>query len=225
MATVLPGYTFDRRTARYHRESNRQFVDRKHILRLLDTQISTAEQRLGDIVTAMHEGNISHGFGQTLMRDELRRLHLQNSALAKGGFDRLDFRDYGRVGRQLRDTYARVSNLAQDIKAGRVSIDQALNRVSGYVGDARRNFYITEREALQATGGAYEERRRLNARESCKDCMRYAGMSWQPLGVLPLPGEQSRCNAHCRCNIERREVTVQMQQERMTQQLERMMAA
>lgn len=223
-STVLPGFTFSRSLARFRNTATGRFVSRDRILDLLDGQIRHAENRLGDIVTAMHERTIAPGMGEMLMRDELRRLSLTNAALGKGGFERLDFRDYGRAGRQLRDTYARVSNLARDLEAGRVSLPQALNRVAGYVGEARRNFFETEREALRATGRAYEERRRINSHETCRDCVRWASMGWRPLGQLPVPGEQSRCNSHCRCNMERREVTPEMMRERMTVRLERAMA-
>lgn len=225
MADVLPGFTFDRRAARYRDTSRGQFVSRTRIVHLLDTQIRGAEQRLGDIVAAMHDKSISPGMGQMMMRDELRRLSLQNAALAKGGIDKLDFRDYGRAGRQLRDTYARVANLTRDMQAGTVSIDQAMQRVRGYVGEARRNFFETEKETLRATGRQYEQRRRLNPAEHCRDCIRWAGMSWRPLGELPSPGEQSKCGSFCRCTMETREVTPEKARERMTRTLsERMMA-
>lgn len=224
MAAVLPGYSWSRSAARYRDTARGQFVARTRILSLLDRQIATAEQRLGDIVAAMHDKSISPGIGQTMMRDELRRLSLQNAALAKGGIEKLDFRDYGRAGRQLRDTYTRVGNLARDMQAGRVSIDQALQRVRGYAGEQRRNFFETEKEALRATGRAYEQRRRLNPAEHCRDCIRWAGMSWQPLGVLPTPGQDSKCGFFCRCTMETREVTPEMMRERQTASLERMMA-
>lgn len=211
MATVLPGFTFDRRSARYRDTSRGQFVSRRTILNLLEQQINGAEKRLGDIVTAMHEGAMSPAYGQTLLRDELRRVHLQNAALGAGGFDRLSFREYGRAGRSLRDSYSRMTNLTNDLKAGKVTLPQALNRISGYVGEARVNFLAAERDAVRATGRAYEERRTLHARESCPDCERYAAMGWQPLGMLPVPGEgNTRCRSNCRCSLERREVeTVQ----------------
>jgi hypothetical protein len=134
MADILPNYSYDKRVGRFRDTARGQFVSRARIRDLLNTQVNRAEQRLGDIVTAMHEGRLAPGAGQMMMRDELRRISLQNAALAKGGMDKLDFRDYGRAGRQLRDTYARVTNLTRDVQAGRVSIDQALNRVRGYVG-------------------------------------------------------------------------------------------
>lgn len=220
---TLPGYQWDRSVARYRSTSRGQFVSRTRIMSLLDTQISTAEQRLGELVTAMHEGTMSHGFGQTLMRDELRRLHLQNAALGAGGFDRLTFREYGRAGRLLRDDYQRMTRLLNEMKAGKVTLPQALQRVHGYVGSARVNFLEAERDAARASGHAFEERRRLGAAEHCPDCVGYANLGWQPLGVLPVPGQSSRCGNKCRCNMERREVTEDMQRERMAAQLEGMM--
>lgn len=179
---------------------------------------------MGSIVQAMFDKELAPGVGQMLMRDELRRLSLQNAALAKGGMDKLDFRDYGRIGRQLRDTYARVGNLAADIQSGKVSVDQALNRARGYAGEARVNFYRAERDALRATGKTFEQRRRLNPAEHCRDCVRWASMSWRPLGELPEPGQSSKCGYFCRCTMETREVTPEMQQERNTARLERMRA-
>lgn len=227
-STILPGYVFERTTGRYRNTATGKFVSRDRgpnsILRLLDRQIDSAERRLGDIVSAMADKSVSPAVGQTLMRDELRRLSLQNAALGKGGIDKLDFRDYGRVGRQLRDTYARVANLAQDLHTGRVTLPQALNRVAGYAGEARRNFFVTQRESLQATGRAFEERRRLNVAEHCRSCVRWASMSWRPMGELPPPGSQSECGPRCKCTMETREVTPEMMRERMTTRLERMMA-
>lgn len=215
MADILPSFTYDRSVARYRNTATGQFVARGRVMSLLDTQIRGAEQRLGDIVTAMHEGRLAPGTGQLLMRDELRRLSLQNAALAKGGMERLTFADYGRAGRQLRDTYARVTGLARDLQDGKVSLDQALNRVRGYVGEARVNYFKAERESLQATGKQYEQRRRLNPAEHCRGCIRYASLGWRPIGELPPPGDGSTpCGAFCRCTMETREVTPEMQRER-----------
>lgn len=224
VAAILPGYSFDRSAAQFRSSATGQFVSRERITGLLDTQIRGAEDRLGGIISAVHEGAMSPGYGQVVIRDELRRLHLQNAALGAGGFDRLTFREYGRAGRLLREDYARMTRLINEVKAGKVTLPQALQRVHGYVGSARVNFLEAERDAARNSGRPFEERRRLNANESCADCVRYAGMGWQPIGVLPIPGNASRCKSNCRCALERREVTPEMTRERMTQQLERMMA-
>lgn len=215
MADVLPGYVFDRSVARYRNTARGQFVSRQRILDLLDRQINSAERRLGAIVTAMHEKTIAPGMGQTLMRDELRRLHLQNRALAVGGIDKLTFRDFGAAGGRLRDDYGRIANLARDIANGRVSLPQALNRVQGYAGNARIQFFEGEREgkyvAANSKNMALLMIRDLGVAEHCRSCVDYYRQGWQP--DLPPPGTQSECGSHCRCGLRYREVPIEQASE------------
>lgn len=212
MPDILPGYSWDARVARYRSATTGRYTSRNDVLGLLNAQVTTAETRLGNLVTALHEGRISSSTWQATMRDELRRLHSQNRALGVGGWDRMQFgRDWGAVGGRLGGPggdYARMTNLAQGITDGSVSLPQALERVRGYVGNARVQFWEAERMALFQTGRAYEQRRRLGASEHCPGCVEYAAMSWQPLGVLPSCGDGStECNTHCRCVMENREIT------------------
>jgi hypothetical protein len=207
MADILRGYEFSRSAARFRDTTTGRFVSRTRIMGVMEQQVNSAESRIADIVQGLHNRDIAPGYAQTLMRDELRRLNLQNAALGKGGFDRLTQSDFGRVGHQTRDTYARITRLVDDVQAGRASLAQALQRVRGYVGEARQQFFIAEREALRQSGRNFEERRVLGAAEHCKDCLDYAARGWQPLGTLPIPGNASVCGKACRCSLVRREVT------------------
>lgn len=213
---ILPGFTYSRTVARYRDTSTGRFVAKARITDLLESNVAGSEQRLGDIVQGVFAKEISAGAAQELMRDEVRRLSLQNAALGKGGIEQLDFRDYGRAGRQLRDTYQRMTSLVNGIERGEVSMAQALNRIHGYTSEARAQFFAAQRDAQRATGRIFEERRTLHASESCGDCIALAAMSWQPQGVLPLPCDGStECKFYCRCTMESREVTVEQARERM----------
>lgn len=216
MADILPGFQFDRRVARFRDTARGQFVSRSTISGLLEQQVNGAEQRLGNIIQGVFGKEIDAGYAQTLMRDEIRRVTLASNALGKGGIDQLDFRDYGRAGRQLRDTYQRMTNLVNGIERGDVSMAQALNRVHGYTSEARAQFFAAQRDAQRATGRLFEERRTLHASESCGDCVALAAQGWQPQGMLPLPCDGStECGKYCRCSMETREVTVEQARERM----------
>jgi hypothetical protein len=206
MPSILPNYSWEPSAARFRSSATGKFVARRTILDLMERQINSSEQRLTDLTTALHEGRISPAIWQEQMRTELRRLHTTNAALGAGGFDRMTFKEFGRTGGLLRNDYQRMTNLANDIVAGKASLPQALQRVRGYVGNARVNFFEAERDALRATGRQHEERRRLGASEHCIDCVHYAALGFQPLGTLPVPGQASVCGTHCRCNMERREV-------------------
>lgn len=208
---ILRGYTYSRQLARYRDTSTGKFVSRARVLNILESQVDRAESRLANLVQSLYAKELAPGYVQTLMRDEVRRLTLQNIALGKGGFDRLNFSDFGRAGRQLRDTYSRMTNLVRDIETGRATLPQAMSRIQGYVLETRQQFFKAEREALRETGRTFEERRVLHARESCDDCVGFARLGWQPAFTLPLPGESSRCGSRCRCTLERREVVEERQ--------------
>lgn len=215
MASILPGFTFSQSAARFRDTSTGRFVARQRVNSLVEAQVNRAEERLGNIVQSLFAKEIAPGVAQDMMRDELRRLSLQEIALGKGGMDKLTFRDYGRAGNQLRDTYQRMTMLTRDVEAGTVSVPQAMQRVRGYVGEARKDFYVTQRETMAATGRKFEQRRRLNPAEHCRGCIRYASMGWRPLGQLPEPGSgDTPCGIYCRCTMETREVTPEMLAER-----------
>lgn len=36
-------------------------------------------------------------------------------------------------------------------------------------------------------------------KKCCEDCIGYAAQGWQPIGILPVPGQRCRCNDNCRC--------------------------
>ncbi len=203
---ILPSYTFSRDAARYRSSDTGRFVARRDIVSLLETQTNSAERRLGEMVTALHEGRIDSSTWQVTMRDELRRLGSQNMALGIGGWDRASFAQWGRLGGYLQADYQRMTDLAQGIAAGEVTLPQALNRVAGYVISARRNYYEADRDAMAASDGQFEERRLLGSSEHCGDCIDLAAQGWQPAGELPIPGEGTECGSHCQCDMERREV-------------------
>lgn len=206
-ADVLPGFSWSTSAARYRANATGRFVARRDVLSLLDGQVQSAERRLGDLTTALHEGRIAPGVWADRMQNELRRLHSQNRALAVGGWDRMTQRDWGAVGGRLRGDYARITRLAGDIQAGTVTLPQALNRVEGYIGNARLQFWRGEREQRQIGPGMISvEIRHLGIAEHCADCLGYHARGWCAEGELPPPGEDSECNTHCRCTMEARQV-------------------
>lgn len=209
MADILRGYTYSPTVARYRDTTTGRFVAKGRITALLETQVDAGTQRLANIVQGVFAKEIAPGTAQVLMRDELRRLNLSNAALGKGGIEQLTFRDYGRVGIQLRDSYQRVTNLVSDIQSGKVTMQQAMRRIEGYTLEARSQFFAAQRDAIAASGRQHEERRTLHASESCADCIDYAAQGWVPAGTLPLPGNASQCGKYCRCTIETREVPVE----------------
>lgn len=210
MADILPGYTWNAALGRYRQNSNGRFVARNRILSLLRNQIDSGEQRLRDITTEFHEGRLSASVWTEQMRTQVKRLYLQNAALGSGGWDRLDSRDYGRIGGKLRAEYSRISDFARAVQSeDGPTLPQALNRVDAYVGGSRIEFFETERRSAQPAdeNETLIERRRLDpGAQHCRDCPGYYDQGWQMAGELPVPGVRCQCRNNCRCSIDRRSV-------------------
>lgn len=207
----LPGYWFDPRTHRYHTRlanGRQQFVARAEVMRLLDANVNARESLLTGITQQAIDGRLSPAVWQATMQQELKRLYLQNRALGAGGWDRLTAQDFGHVGGRLQSEYRHLRNMAQQIANGEVSEAQALNRLRMYLGNARREYWLAEREHRRpsAPGKAIIERRRLGIADHCKDCIRYNQMGWQAQGVLPPPTVDSECGGNCRCSLDAKEI-------------------
>lgn len=80
-----------------------------------------------------------------------------------------------------------------------------ISRVIRYISNPGFSFFnVGEFYVRQEQG--FKEMRRVPIfdRRTCKDCIRFGGMGWQPIGSLPMPGQDCRCFDNCRCQIEYR---------------------
>lgn len=205
---ILPGYTYDPRTRRYRSLATGRLVSRNAIMDQLGRAVMEGRDTASRLVTAFHEGKLSASAWQEQMRTALRRMHSQHAALAVGGWDRMTPRDWGRIGAALRADYARIQRLAESVQSGEVTLAQALQRVDGYVGNARAQYYRAERDRLRPSSvdNSIISRRILGASEHCPDCLDYYARGWQPVGSLPVPTENSQCGTYCQCDVIHREV-------------------
>lgn len=143
-------------------------------------------------------GNLPVDLWQQSVSRELKRAHLQAAMLGRGGRDQMTPRDWGRVGRKLRDEYRYLRDFAQAIAEGRLSEAQIKARLQLYANGIRSSYYKGVEDAMRAAG-AVEEERMLNPAEHCDDCVGYAAQGRVPLGTLPAPGEGSVCRHNCKC--------------------------
>ena len=208
-ASILRGYVWDTVSQRY-RDSGGRYVARTRITALLERSINGRERRILDGAQALYDGKITPKVYAARTAELVKRQHLQNSALAAGGWDRLTPADYGRIGGNLRSEYKHLAGLANGIANGTVSTAQAQNRLHMYMGNARKEFYAVERAHLPKpkAGMTRLERRQLTPADHCPACLIFAGQGWQAQGVLPVPGEGSECNGNCRCELDRKEVPI-----------------
>lgn len=205
---VLPGFSWSKSAQRYRSDASGKFTSRQDIISLMESQVNGLESRLGALAQAVADGNLAPAYFAEQARTELRRAHLQQISLAVGGWERISSQQYGKAGQALRQDYARVIELARGLQDGAVTLPQAMNRVQGWAGNARLQFFAADKDvrnqAARDNGMALLMIRDLGTAEHCLSCVDYYQRGYQP--DLPAPGTQSECGTHCRCGLRYREV-------------------
>lgn len=209
---LTPNIGFDPRlgaTGRYVNLTTGRIVSAEFVANAHEVQIGVARQKVRAISEQLARQEITLADWQTQMAREIKTIHTQSAALAKGGWAQMTPSDWGAVGRITRDQYQFLENFAKDIFTG----DQKLTNLAGQINGnflRRSDLYaqagagtksqMERREAGQR--GLEFERRVLDERaQHCKCCPVQAGRGWQPLGTLvPIGG--CDCSNNCRCHFE-----------------------
>ncbi len=168
---------------------------------LLDKAIEDVRARLADFAKQYQAGDIGLDEWRAATTGELKTLHIM-AALAGSGGDDLDASQRQTVGAQLGGQFGYLNRLTTQLATGEQAPDaRFLARVGMYADAARTTFAGAERGQAQADGALWE-RRVLGETEHCPECLEYAARGWQPVGSLPLPGEDSSCMVNCACEME-----------------------
>jgi hypothetical protein len=79
------------------------------------------------------------------------------------------------------------------------------SRVIRYLANPSYSFFSLGQYYVREEQGFKEMRRiaRLD-KKTCKDCIQLSKLGWQPIGTLPMPGQDCRCYDRCRCSMDYR---------------------
>lgn len=194
---------FDQRTGRYR--SGGRFVSASAVNNAIEARIESGFRQLDDLLLGALDPSTPYNlddFRQAFAL-ELRNLHVQMAVIGGGGRGNMTPTQWGRVGRRLRDEYAYMNGLIDDIQNARLTERQIRARMGQYANKVKTSFHGA-RQQVAVDAGLTESRRILNPADHCADCVRFAGLGWQPIGFLPLPGDNSECRSNCRCGIQYR---------------------
>lgn len=194
----LPEFYFNSRSQRYHYRDSGAFVSQSAVDNLTSRAIAKKRNEIRDLGEKLIGNLLTLEEWEKQTAAELKKLHTWTYLLGKGGQKNMSQADYGRLGLRLSYEYGYLRGFSEKIRDDGMSEAQFLSRLELYINKANG----TKQIAVQAShkqAGYLWERRYLRAVENCRSCVRYAAMSWQPLGSLPAPTEKCECQANCKC--------------------------
>lgn len=201
MATLE--FEFDPRSQRYRYTSGAgkgQFVSRDAVENLVNKAIEQDKQEIRELCQNYSEGKITYQEWKLGIASTTKRSTIQLYTLGKGGKEQLTPKDRGKMGGMLNYQMGKLDNFAYEVKKGQISEAQLAARSELYIQKTREAFEEGRRESHKDNGYKWEKRV-INSKEHCPDCINYASMGWQPIGTLPRPCTQCQCRANCRCKI------------------------
>lgn len=93
---------------------------------LIEARISIYYDESDLLAERMFSGEISLGQYEELMKKALRELHTAILAITRGGWDKVSFVDWGRIGTPLREQYKYLHGFVTDISNNRDTISLAM---------------------------------------------------------------------------------------------------
>jgi hypothetical protein len=207
-------WRFDRKTGRYRYAAGAnkgKFAPRIAILELTRRNIEVQKKQfiaLGDRLAAF---KLKLADFQKQAGKILRRIHIQQAILGKGGVDKVTTADWKTVSSFLRQQfYSGVDSetgqrfglkwLAEEVQQGLLSLAQLRLRLEMYAKSGKISFLAMDKQSLKE-GGKTLAIRILGDASHCEDCIAYAALPPQPIDQITLPTQKCKCRINCECSI------------------------
>lgn len=202
----LPSYVYDSRTGRYHGPlPSYRLVSHQTIMGLVQQRIDYHANEITRLTNALVGERITLELWERGMAAELKSLYLQQTALAKGGWQNVTPADKRRVTMLLREQFTYLDRFANDIAAGRLSAAQILWRAGLYPLAGRQSYWKARDDAMRKQGLTQERRIAIGDAGTCSPCTDLAAKGWRRIGTLPAPGGPPCSGINlCRCEKEYR---------------------
>lgn len=198
---AFPSYTWDRSALRY-RDAGGRFVSRAEVRQALDDALRSLRREMRETTQRMRAGELTVGEWRVQMQQAVKDVHLFSAALARGGWDQLTQRDFGRVGRIVRKQYGYLEKFAIAIADGLPLDGRVLVRTDLYFEAGRETYHTTEGAAIDPDEFD-QERSVLHPADHCDECVDEAEAGWQPRGEV-VPIGQRLCLGRCKCTMQYR---------------------
>lgn len=186
-------------------EENGVAVEPAVLALLIGRLMETAKREARSVSIKLERGVITVEQWGRDMAQLLRSAHITAASIGRGGIDRMTAADWLQVERMVMHQTDYLEKFRNTIVTGTTALAAGLiaRRAVKYVAAVHTSFASSVQTAqLENRSGEVFVRRILTARESCSECIGYAG-EWMPIGEM-VPIGNLRCGSNCRCYMEYR---------------------
>jgi hypothetical protein len=193
-------FFWDARRARY-RYQDGSLVPAKSVRFALDKALSSSSRRVYETSVALKEGRISLRSWEQAMRKSIKDTQLYSAAMARGGWQNMSKRDFGRTGPLVRRQYAYLKRFAAQIEVGATPLDGVFLRRAELYTEAGWSTYTMFEELNHRERGYDQEKNVLDpSAKHCRGCRLVASYGWVVIGSLTPIGMRP-CKNRDRCHM------------------------
>jgi hypothetical protein len=196
-------YEWDEQEQQYRDTRTGELVAVAVILLLLRRIEEQTTLQITLLSEAYRNGEIPLAEWELGMVQKIKEGTIAAALLANGGAANMTGADWQTVQERIDEQVWRfLAGFAALLAAGKIILDgRFVARAKLYGLSVGGAFW--DIQVLKAVlKGLTQSRRHLGQAEHCVDCVRYADMGWQPIGVLPPPKVDSACRSNCKCSME-----------------------
>lgn len=124
----------------YLYRKNGRKISEDAILRNISLYEAEQISSVQDLAYRLRDGDITIQQWTLQMREKIKRTHIVNYIIARGGVSRMTQSDWGRLGFVLRGQYQYLQRFAGEIAAGQLTLGQIQARSALYINAARQSY-------------------------------------------------------------------------------------
>ena len=160
-------------------------------------------QSLQSATTAMIKGDITLAEWQSRVSLRIKQGHLELMRFGVGGAANAKVWHENDVNKRLQTVdFPALERFGRDLQDGKLSEKQIRARLELYARGTKASYEKARLDNKRLNGQQYGRRLLGKTDLHCEDCLRYAGLGWQRLEDIILPGTNCQCGANCLCSIE-----------------------
>lgn len=198
-------YTYDQRLHRYRNSETGRLVSLRTIEGLSEASSTQAADGQSNLVQQYIDNAVSADKLHDLLKDAIKRQAIREYALGRGGVQQMTAKDWGIVGRFLRDEYKYLDGFIEDIRAGALTEAEMLYRIrlygahSSQLYERGKTWFLPKLPAYRGQGSecqanckcrweikavtdGYDCTWTRSAEESCLTCIQRSS-DWAPLQI------------------------------------------